>query len=273
MKRLIPFLFLALLLSSCAPRVAIVPIPVDTPPYQIIKMASAGTKDIKGFKAFVKVTAQERGKTPQSLDGVLYFERPDRFRFTGLAFMGFTVFDLVLTSDKFYFYRPSEGWLYTGSREYFKKFMAENGIQVDPEIIGRALFLEKKEGEEFLAEKSDGGYDIYQARVAPGILLPRMKAQYDAGLNLKKKVFYDSLARPYLYVTMSGRGREVLPAGETAGTKDVQSAALPASITAKDIAHGILLTVDFDKYIVNPEGLDKDFAIEGAQFKGIREVK
>ncbi len=258
-----------LMLSSCAPRVAVKPIPADTPPYRIIKMASADTENIKGFKAFVKVTAQAKGKGPQSMDGVLYFEKPDRFRFTGLAFMGFTVFDLVLPSDKFYFYRPSEGWLYTGPRESFKKFLAKNGIQADPEIIGRALFMEKKEGDEFLAEKTDDGYDIYQARVAPGILLPRMKAQYDTGLNLKEKIFYDSLARPYLYVTMSGKAKEVLPVG-SAG---VPPAALPARLTARDVAHDMLLTVDFDKYIVNPEGLDRDFTIEGAQLKGIREVR
>ncbi len=275
-KSKLAFIAAMLMLSSCAPRVAVKPIPADTPPYRIIKMASAGTENIKGFKAFVKVTAQAKGKGPQSMDGVLYFEKPDRFRFTGLAFMGFTVFDLVLTSDKFYFYRPSEGWLYTGPRESFRKFLAKNGIQADPEIIGRALFMEKSEGDEFLAEKSDDGYDIYQARVAPGILLPRMKAQYDAGLNLKEKTFYDSLARPYLYVTMSGKGREVLAvAGKAgaAGTETVPSAALPASLTARDVAHDMLLTVDFDKYIVNPEGLDNDFTIEGAQFKGIREVK
>ncbi len=269
MKKTLPILLLIMFLSSCAPRVAVKPIPADTPPYRIIKMASAGTENIKGFKALVKVSAQVDGKIPQGVDGVLYFERPDRFRFTGLAFMGFTIFDLVLTSDKFYFYRPSEGWLYTGPREAFKKFLAKNGIQADPEIIGRALFLEKKEGEEFLAEKSDNGYDIYQARVGPGILLPRMKAVYDAGLNLKEKIFYDSLARPYLYVTMSGKAKEVLPAG-AAGIPPV---ALPARLTAKDIAHGIILTVDFEKYIVNPEGLDKDFSIEGAQLKGIREVR
>ncbi len=249
-----------LVLSSCAPRAIVKPIPVNTPPEEIIQMASAGTENIKGIKASVKVTVQAEGKNPESIDGVLYIERPDNFRFTGLAFMGFTVFDLVLTGDKFYFYRPSEGWLYTGPRESFKAFLAKNGVQADPEVIGQALFLQKKQGEEFLAEKTDGGYDIYQAVKDDGVLLPRMKAQYDAGLNLVRKIFFDGLARPYLYVTQSGKAKE-------------GGAALPARLTVKDIAQGIFLTVDFEKYIVNPEGLDKEFAIEGQELKGIREVR
>jgi outer membrane lipoprotein-sorting protein len=249
-----------LALSSCAPRVAIKPIPVNTPPEEIIQMASAGTENIKGLKAFVKVTVQKDGNNPQSIDGVLYIERPDNFRFTGLAFMGFTVFDLVLTGDKFYFYRPSEGWLYTGPRESFKGFLAKNGVQADPEVIGKALFLRKKEGEQFLVEKTDDGYDIYQAVKDEGVLLPRMKAEFDAGMNLERKIFFDGLARPYLYVTPSGKIEQ-------------DGAALPKRLTVKDIAQGVLLTVDFEKYIINPEGLDKDFTIQGQELKGIREVQ
>jgi hypothetical protein len=260
MKKLNLAIIAALLaLSSCAPRVAIKPIPVNTPPDEIIKLASAGTENIKGIKASVKVTVQKDGNNPQSIDGVLYIERPDNFRFTGLAFMGFTVFDLVLTGDKFYFYRPSEGWLYTGPRESFKSFLAKNGVQADPEVIGKALFLQKN-GEELLVEKTDDGYDIYQAVKAEGVLLPRMKAEFDAGLNLERKVFFDGLARPYLYVTPSGKVEE-------------GGAVLPKKLTVKDVAQGILLTVDFEKYIVNPEGLDKDFTIEGQELKGIREVQ
>jgi hypothetical protein len=252
-----------LVLSSCAPRVAVKPIPLNTPPDEIIKMASAGTENIKGLKASVKVTVQKDGNNPESIDGVLYIERPDNFRFTGLAFMGFTVFDMVLTGDKFYFYRPSEGWLYTGPRESFKGFLAKNGVQADPEVIGKALFLQKKQGaggDEFLVEKTDGGYDIYEAVKAGGVLLPRMKAQYDAGMDLERKIFFDGLARPYLYVTPSGKVEQ-------------DGAALPKRLTVKDIAQGVLLSVDFEKYIVNPEGLDKDFTIQGQELKGIREVQ
>jgi hypothetical protein len=249
-----------LILSSCAPRAIVKPIPMNTPPDEIVKMASAGTEDVKGLKASVKVTVQKDGNSPQSIDGVLYIERPDNLRFTGLAFMGFTVFDLVLTGDKFYFYRPSEGWLYTGPRESFKGFLAKNGVQADPEVIGKALFLQKKQGDELLVEKTDDGYDIYEAVKDEGVLLPRMKAEYDAGLNLERKVFFDGLARPYLYVKVSGKVSE-------------GGAELPKKLTVKDIAQGILLTVDFEKYIVNPEGLDKDFTIQGQELKGIREVE
>lgn len=249
-----------LVLSSCAPRVAIKPIPVNTPPEEVIKMASAGTENVRGLKASVKVTVQKDGNNPQSIDGVLYIQRPDEFRFTGLAFMGFTVFDLVLTGDKFYFYRPSEGWLYTGPRESFKGFLAKNGVQADPEIIGRALFLQKKEGEKYLVEKTDDGYDIYEAANVEGVLLPLMKAEFNAGMDLERKIFFDGLARPYLYVAVSGKVSE-------------GGATLPKRLTVKDIAQGVLLTVDFEKYIVNPEGLDKDFTIEGQELKGIREVQ
>lgn len=250
------------MLSACAQRVAVKPIPADTPPDKVVKMAMSDGERLKGLKASIKVTVQAEGKASERFDGVLYVGRPDKVRLTGLAFMGFTAFDVSLSNGKFYFYQPSEGYLYTGPKAALRGFLKERGVNADPEIISRLLFLEGQEGgRRLLVEKTDSGYDVYV--MAPGkedVFTPLVKAEFDPGLGLVRKIFYDELARPYLYVT---------PGGST----EVDSFRLPKSIKARDLRRGYTVTVEFEKYLVNPEGLESDFTIEGGELKGIREIK
>jgi hypothetical protein len=258
------FLFILLtvfLLPACAPRVAVKPIPADTPPDKVVKMAMSGMSAVKGIKASVKVSVQAEGKGAENFDGVLYIGRPDRVRLTGLAFMGFTAFDVSLTAGKFYFYQPSEGFLYTGPRAALGGFLKERGVDADPEVIYRSLFMgEPAEGQRFLVEKTINGYDVYITASNDGVLTPVVKAEFDPGLGLVRKIFYDELARPYLYVTPGA-------------TEDVDGFRLPRSVEIKDSRSGYTVTVVFEKYLVNPEGLDSDFTIQGGDLKGIRQVE
>ncbi len=260
------FLLLALLtFAACAPRVAVRPIPPDTPPEKVLAMALAKDAGIKGVRASVKVTVREDGKPSRSFDAVLYAARPGRVRLTGLELMGFTAFDMVLTGGKFYFYQPSEGYLYTGPRTALRGFLEDRGVKADPEVIYRSLFFGGDGGGggtsvRYFYDSTGSGCDIYAVSDQGGVLTPYMKAEFDAGLNLVRKVFYDGLARPYLYV-------------RSEGIIEADGFDLPARLTAKDVKNGYTLTVAFEKYIVNPEGMDSDFTIQGGEFKGIRKVE
>ena len=250
-----------LVFTACAPKVAVKPIPADTPPDKVLSMAREAEEGIKGLRASVRVTVAAEGKGSESFDGVLYVGRPDKVRLTGLALLGVTVFDAVITGEKFYFYQPSEGYLYTGPRAALAGFLMERGIKADPDVIYRSLLtVQPAAGEKYLVDNTGTGYSIYIVKQSEGLLVPTVRQDYDPGLNLREKVFYDALARPYLFVKQEG----LVEAG---------GFSLPERLKALDTKNGYSVTVEFQKYIVNPEDAGGDFTIQGGEFKGIREVE
>ena len=207
--RLISLLIILFTLSACAPRAVVKPLSTVIP---------AANKAITGLRASVRVTVQQEGKSDRSFDAVLRAARPGKVRVSGLALLGVTVFDVVLDGDKFWIYQPSEGYLYTGTYTSLRGLLKEKGIEIDPAVIYKALFLE-------LTGEGNG---------IPG---------------------------PDITVQSEG---EIIE-GEYV---------LPLILTAHDEKAGYTITVNFQKYIVNPpEGMDKDFTIEGGELKGIRTVE
>jgi hypothetical protein len=259
-----PFLILTcalLALSACAPVAVVKPIPADTPPDKVLSMAQGAEEGIKGLRAAVRVTVHAEGRGAEGFDGVLYVGRPDNVRLTGLALLGVTVFDAVIRGGKFYFYQPSEGYLYTGPTSAMAGFLEERGVKADPEVIYRSLMPDRAgQGERYMVDRTDAGYEIYIVRAGDGPLTPRVREDYDPGLNLVQKVFYDELARPYIFVRTEGMA-------EAGGFR------LPERLKAVDKKNGYTVTVDFQKYIVNPENAENDFMIQGGEFKGIREIQ
>jgi outer membrane lipoprotein-sorting protein len=251
---------LAAIIPACAPRVTVAPISPDTPPDRVLEMVRAKDAGLEGIKALVKITVEEKGEGPKSFDGVLYVAKPDKVRLTGLSFMGFTVFDAVIRDDKFYFYQPDTGYMYTGERGRLSGFLKSLGVDADPELIYRALMSAPSDGKDrYLLDRTEEGYSLYLVKDGGGALTPVMRSDYDPGLNLVGKAFYDELARPYMFAEHSGRAVQ-------------DGLELPVSIKATDTMNGYTVTVRFDKYIVNPEDIDKDFTIEGGELKGIRTV-
>lgn len=253
--------------ASCAPRAVIRPapmvkaIPPDTPPAQVFSLIKSADEKVQSLKAAVTITVDAGAKGKKSFDGVLYAMKPDSARLTGLALLGVTVFDAVLKGDKFYFYRPSEGILYTGPRASLRGFLKEQGVDVDPEVVARSLFMASGGPEDYLLAGAGGeGYSLTLLNKGSAPVLPSMRAEYDQALDLKDRIFYDELARPYLSVRTEGEVEE-------------GGARLPQRIIAKDIRGGYTVTVDFQKYIVNPPGIEKEFSIEGGELKGIRQVE
>jgi len=237
------------------------PIPADTPPGKVLEMLRAQDAGIKGMRAMVKVTARDASGKGGGFDGVLYAARPDKVRLTGLALMGVTVFDVVLANEKFYFYQPTDGFLYTGPKGAAQKFLAGMGVNADPDTLYCALFFnEPGVLDRYMVEKTDVGYDLYLTTEHDGVLAPKVKAEYDLGLTLKRKVFYDGLASPYLTVRPEGRVEE-------------GGFMLPGILTAVDTKTGYTVTVRFEKYIINPDDAASDFTIQGGEFKGIRQVE
>ena len=210
MTRCSILLFLIIMiLSACAPRATVRPLPTVIP---------AANKGITGLRASVRITIHQEGKSDRSFDAVLRAARPGKVRISGLALLGVTVFDVVLDGDKFYFYQPSEGYLYTGTYASLRGLLKEKGIDIDPAVIYKAIFLE-------LTGEGNG---------IPG---------------------------PDIIVQSEGQIVE----GDYV---------LPLILTAHDEKTGYTITVNFEKYIVNPpEGMDKDFTIEGGELKGIRTVE
>ena len=268
MKKFLPFLIAIILFASaCAPRAVIRPapkaaaIPPDTPPAQVFSLIKSADEKVQSLKAAVTITVDAGAKGKKSFDGVLYAMKPDDARLTGLALLGVTVFDAVLKGDKFYFYRPSEGILYTGPRASLRRFLKEQGVDVDPEVVARSLFMASGGPEDYLLEGTGGeGYSLTLLNKGLAPVLPSMQAEYDQALDLKERIFYDELARPYLFVHAEGEVEE-------------SGARLPQRIIAKDVRGGYTVTVDFEKYIVNPPGIENEFSIEGGELKGIRQVE
>lgn len=261
MHRLVTSLAFLLALSACAPRQVVRPIPADTPPAKVLGMLRARESGLDGIRAMVKVRVTAGGAPPNSFDAVLYAAKPDRVRLTGLAFSSYTIFDIVIRGGKFYFYQPSEGYLYAGPAGSLPGFLEGRGVKADPAVMLRAMFLASPgEGESYMLDTAEGGYDLYLARNEDGVLVPSVRTEYDVGLNEKRRVFFDSLARPYLTV-------------ETPGFMDVDGYSLPDSLVIRDARGAYKVDVFFEKYLVNPEGLEGDFSIQGGEFKGIREVE
>ncbi len=249
------------LLPACAPKVIVKPIPADTPPEKVVEMVRAKEAGLDSLKAFVKVTVQEHGGGPKSFDAVLYAARPDNVRLTGLGFMGFTVFDVALRADKFYFYQPDTGYLYTGKRSELRPFLQSLGVNTDPEIIYRSIFTyEPDTMYRYFMDATKEGYSVYVVTDEGGVLRPLMKAEYDLMLDPLGKIFYDRNARPYLYVVREG-------------TVTQDGIELPESLKATDTREGYSVTVDFEKYIVNPEDIQDDFTIQGGELKEIQTVE
>lgn len=251
----------ALAMSACAPRQTVRPIPADTPPARVLEMAREKEDGITGVRAMVKVAVRLEGQGPQAFDAVLYAKKPDKVRLTGLAFMGYTVFDMLIRGDKFYFYQPSEGYLYTGHADSLPVFLEGRGVKADPAVMLRSLFFTAQAaGDSYMVDATGTGYDVYLVHESGGVFVPEAKTEYDLGLGIKRRLFYDRLARPYLSV-------------ETSGYTDVDGHSLPSSMRVKDVRDGYVVDVTFEKYLIEPEGLDEDFSIQGGEFKGIREVE
>jgi outer membrane lipoprotein-sorting protein len=260
LKRAFIILAVIALLPACAPRVAVKPIPSDTPPDKVVEMVRAKEAGLNALRAYVKVTVQEHGGGPKSFEGVLYAQRPDKVRLTGLGFMGFAVFDVVLRGEKFYFYQPDTGYLYTGKRAELRQFLQSLGVTADPEVLYRSIFTyEPGDKYRYLMDATKDGYSVFVVTGGEGdaVLRPVMKAEYDAGLNPLEKIFYDKDARPYLYVVREG-------------TITQDGFELPANLKATDTKEGYSVDVEFEKYIINPTDNKDDFTIQGGE---LREIK
>jgi hypothetical protein len=239
-------------LAACAPRVAIRPIPADTRPEAVLDMLRQKEAGLDGLRAFAKVTIRKPGETSRSFEAILYVAKPGRIRFTGISFLGSTAFDAILTGETYYFSQPSTGYVESGPRDEFPEMLRAMGTEVDPEAVYSAMFSSPPGGfHRNFIEKTQDGYSHYLLTESGGVLAPSIRADYDAGLNLVSKTFYDETGTASMTASMDG-------------VMDVDGYKLPGAVAVKRITDGAeTVIVEFEKYLINPEGIDEDFAIPG----------
>ncbi|HEY3347572.1 MAG TPA: hypothetical protein VGK71_08125 [Nitrospirota bacterium] len=253
------------MLSACAPTMKVVvnPIPADTTPAKVLEMVKAKEAGITAMKASVRIRIEPKDKPESLFDGVFYAAKPSRYRLTANAFLGFTLFDVVLDGDKFYFYQPSDGWLYTGPRAKFKGFLLEKGVNIDPETLFRSVFVGEPDSDyKYLVERGRAGdtYQIYTIKGGEGPFLPKVKGEYDLGLNLLRHTFYDDMSFPYMFVDVDG-------------FQNVTGYQLPQKLKVENRKDRYNAVITFYRYIINPETAPTDFTIQGGELKGIRTVE
>jgi len=235
-------------LSACAPRVAVKPIPTDTPPETVLSMIRQKEEGLAGLRAFVEITVRKPDEKPRSFEAVLYLARPDSIRLTGISFLGTTAFDAILAGDKYFFSQPTTGYTESGPRENFRDTLRAMGVEVDPVAVYSAIFSAPPDGfHRNFIERTPDGYSHYILTDEGGVLAPVVRADYDAGLNLIKKTFYGDNASPHM-------------SAEVGEAVSVDGYSLPGYITVRnsDEVSGTV-EVRVEKYLVNPEGIEKDF--------------
>lgn len=254
---------LAFMLSACAApmKVVVNPIPTNTPPDKVLEMIKAKEAGIKSMKASVRIRIEPKDKPESLFDAVFYAAKPNSYRLTATAFLGFTMFDAVLRDEKFYFYQPSDGWLYTGPRTKFKAFLLEKGINIDPETLFQSVFVgEPDPDSKYLMERGREGYQVYIIKSENGPFVPKVRGDYDQGLNLVKHTFYDDMTFPYMFVDVK----------EFTNASGFQ---LPLKLDIENRKDRYNAQVTFYRYIINPDTAATDFTIQGGELKGIRTIE
>ncbi|MBI5251227.1 MAG: hypothetical protein HY912_17195 [Desulfomonile tiedjei] len=93
-------------------------------PQQIQETLAKKGKNISALKAVMSITSQyDKGKSRQDVKGFLLYRRPNDFRFQGVAPGGNSLFELIIKSNLFELYIPSESKIIKGGKECFgRKF-------------------------------------------------------------------------------------------------------------------------------------------------------
>lgn len=79
-------------------------------------------KNLSALKAVMNITSSyDQGKSRQDVKGFLLYRRPSDFRFQGVAPGGNSLFELIIKSQFFELYIPSEGKIIKGNKDCFSR--------------------------------------------------------------------------------------------------------------------------------------------------------
>lgn len=93
-----------------------------TTPQEIQTKLTDKGKNLSALKAVMNITSSyEQGKSRQDVKGFLLYRRPSDFRFQGVAPGGNSLFELIIKSNLFELYIPSEGKIIKGNKDCFSR--------------------------------------------------------------------------------------------------------------------------------------------------------
>ncbi len=111
-----------ILILGCASFADIAAADPSITPQGIPEFLTLKGKNLTALKAVMNITSiYDGGKSRQDVRGFLLYRRPSDFRFQGLAAAGNSLFELVVKSNLFELYVPSEGKIIKGGKDCFSR--------------------------------------------------------------------------------------------------------------------------------------------------------
>ncbi len=129
-------LVLSLFLSGCAKKMVRIPSveapPVKDPVAQLLE-AFSSVESLQA-KASIRVDTVRKGEEYRFLlNGVVYFEKPDKLRILGYHPFGMGVFDVLYRGGEFLVFSPLQNRAYTGEVSQFGDLIAKANIRIATE--------------------------------------------------------------------------------------------------------------------------------------------
>lgn len=127
---------LSFFLAGCPKKVARIP-SIEAPPVKdpVAELFGAlSSVESLQAKASVRVDTVRKGEEFRFLlNGVIYYEKPDKLRLLGYHPFGMGVFDALYRNGQFVLYSPLQNRAYTGEVAEFKDLIAKANIRVSTE--------------------------------------------------------------------------------------------------------------------------------------------
>jgi outer membrane lipoprotein-sorting protein len=130
-------LFLLLLfLSGCPKKVARIPsieVPAVKDPMAKLLEAFSSVESLQA-KASIRIDTVRKGEEYKFLlNGVVFYEKPDKLRILGYHPFGMGVFDALYRGGEFFLFSPLQNRAYTGEISEFRDLIAKANIKISTE--------------------------------------------------------------------------------------------------------------------------------------------
>lgn len=127
---------LSFFLSGCPKKVARIP-SIEAPPVEdpVAKLFEAlSSVDSLQAKASVRIDTVRKGEEFKFLlNGVVYYEKPDKLRILGYHPFGMGVFDALYRGGEFVLFSPLQNRAYTGEISEFRDLIAKANVKISTE--------------------------------------------------------------------------------------------------------------------------------------------
>ena len=133
---ILSLLLLVLLLSGCPKKVARIP-SIEAPPVMdpMAKLLEAfSSAETLQAKASIRLDTVRKGEEFKFLlNGVVFYEKPDKLRILGYHPFGMEVFDALYRGGEFVLFSPLQNRAYTGEISEFGNLIAKANVRISAE--------------------------------------------------------------------------------------------------------------------------------------------